>query len=417
MKGNKVSMKRNLIAIFFILLLNLIMLSGCYDSRGIEELAYVTAIGLDVSENNLLNLTLQISIPSSGSSSESGSSQSSKTNSITVECTSINSGLALANSYISKELDLSHCKVIIFSEKLAEQGISSYVDTLANNVEIRPDCNIIITKSNAKNFIEDAKPSIEALTARYYEVSINSSKYTGYTPSTELIDFIGSLKNSTIQASAILGGLNNNTNNSSQSHIITNSDNNYVAGKTPTETKDSVEGFGTAVFYNDKLIGELTGMETICHLMVMNKFESCTISVPDLFNTNHSNIDLRLFIKKNPNIKVEIVNGSPFIHVEVYLQGYGLSLDSNTDYSSQEELNKINKSAENYIENKIKDYLYKTAKEFNSDIDGCGKIAIYKYLTINDWHNSNWLDNYQNSFFDVKAHVNIKSGYEFNKSP
>ena len=51
MKGNKVSMKRNLIAIFFILLLNLIMLSGCYDSRGIEELAYVTAIGLDVSQH------------------------------------------------------------------------------------------------------------------------------------------------------------------------------------------------------------------------------------------------------------------------------------------------------------------------------------------------------------------------------
>ena len=222
-------MKRKLIAIFFILLLNLTLLSGCYDSRGIEELAYVTAIGLDVSENNLLSLTLQISIPSSGASSESGSSQSSKTNSITVECTSINSGLALANSYISKELDLSHCKVIIFSEKLAIQGISGFTDTLANNVEIRPDCNIIITKCDAKNFIEDAKPSIEALTARYYEVSINSSRYTGYTPATELIDFVENMKNSTVQTSAILGGLNNNSTGTSLSHIPTNSDNSYVA--------------------------------------------------------------------------------------------------------------------------------------------------------------------------------------------
>ena len=116
-------MKKKLFIIFCILLLNLTLLSGCYDSRGIEELAYVTAIGLDVSDNNLINLTLQISIPSSGSSSESGSSQSSKTNSITVECTSINTGLALANSYISKELDLSHCKVIVLSEKISEQGI------------------------------------------------------------------------------------------------------------------------------------------------------------------------------------------------------------------------------------------------------------------------------------------------------
>ena len=158
-------------------------------------------------------------------------------------------------------------------------------------------------------------------------------------------------------------------------------------------------------------------METICHLMVMNKFESCTISVPDPYNPNHSNIDLRLLKKRKPNLKVEMINGSPYIHVEVFVQGYGLSLDSDTDYSSEEELKKINASAENFLENKIRDYLYKTAKEFNSDIDGFGKKAISKYLTIGDWHNSNWLDNYQNSFFDVKVHVNIKSGYEFNKSP
>lgn len=220
-------MKKKIFIVFCILLLNLTLLSGCYDSRGIEDLAYVTAIGLDISENNLLYLTLQISIPSSGSSSESGSSQSSKTDSITVECTSINTGLALANSYISKELDLSHCKVIIMSQKLAQNGVSKYVDTLVNNIEIRPDCNIIVTRCNSKDFIENSQPSIEALTARYYEVSINSSKYTGYTPATRLIDFIGNMKNSTIQASAILGSLNNSNNNSS--NIKTNSDNSYVA--------------------------------------------------------------------------------------------------------------------------------------------------------------------------------------------
>lgn len=188
-------------------------------------------------------------------------------------------------------------------------------------------------------------------------------------------------------------------------------------GETPTKTSDKAEGFGTAVFRDDTLVGELTGMETICHLMVMNEFEGCTISAPDLYNPNHSNFDLRLFKKKNPKIKVNIINGIPYIYVEIFLEGYGLSLDSDTDYSSEEGLNNINKSAEYFLENKIKNYLNKTAKEFNSDIDGFGKKAISKYLTIDDWHDSNWLDNYKNSSFDVKVHVNIKSGYEFNKSP
>jgi spore germination protein KC len=188
-------------------------------------------------------------------------------------------------------------------------------------------------------------------------------------------------------------------------------------GETPTKTSDKAESFGTAVFRDDSLVGELTGMETICHLMVMNKFESCTISAPDLYNSNHSNFDLRLFKKKSPKIKVDIINGIPYIYVEIFLQGYGLSLDSETDYSSEEGLNNINTSAETFLENKIKDYLNKTSKEFNSDIDGFGKKAISKYLTIGDWNNSNWLDNYKNSVFDVKVHVNIKSGYEFNKAP
>ena len=48
-------MKRKIISIICILLMTLISLTGCYDARGIEELAYATAIGLDVSDNKILS--------------------------------------------------------------------------------------------------------------------------------------------------------------------------------------------------------------------------------------------------------------------------------------------------------------------------------------------------------------------------
>lgn len=47
---------------FFTLILLLIILfnlSGCYDAKGIEQLAYAVAIGLDVTDDNELELTLQ----------------------------------------------------------------------------------------------------------------------------------------------------------------------------------------------------------------------------------------------------------------------------------------------------------------------------------------------------------------------
>lgn len=404
---------KNKLLLFTILLVFTITLSGCYNSKGIEELAYVTAIGFDTSGDNLLSLTLQISLPGSSSSQDSGgSSQSSKTESITVECSSFNSGLALANSYISKELDLSHCKVLVFSEDLAKSGLLNLINTIANNIEIRPNCNVIITKCSAKQYINNAEPSIEAITARYYEVSINSSKYTGYTPSTEFLEFFQNVKKSTIQASAILGRINSYSSKDENSKNENSKDEN-----SKDETSDTVENFGTAVFKDDKFVGELTGLETIWHLMITNKFKSCTISVPNLYNSNFPNIDLKLLKEKNPKIKVEIINGSPFINIEIFVTGYGLSLDDYTDYSSTKILSEINTSAKSYIEKEILNYLYKTSKEFNSDIDGFGKKAISKYLTINDWNNSNWLDNYKNSVFNVNVNVNIKSGYEFNKAP
>ena len=114
-------MKRKIISIICILIITLISLTGCYDARGIEELAYATAIGLDVSDNKILSFTIQFSIPSSNS--ESGSSQSSKTETISVDCTSINSGLSLINSYISKEINLSHVKLILYSAKKYVMGV------------------------------------------------------------------------------------------------------------------------------------------------------------------------------------------------------------------------------------------------------------------------------------------------------
>ena len=416
-------MKTKIIAIILILLITLTTLTGCYDARGIEELAYATAIGLDVSDNKILSFTIQFSIPSSNY--ESGSSQSSKTDTISVDCTSINSGLSLINSYISKEINLSHCNVIVISEELAEQGISEYIDTLANHIEIRPDCNIIISRCNAKEFINNATPSIEALTARYYEVALNSSEYTGYTIPVRLSDFIGDIKSSFIQGHAILGGVNNGevdggsssgSDDESSEGLYSGLDSHYAAGETPIEASNSVETFGTAVFYDDKLVGELDGMETICHLIVTDNLKSCILPIPDPFNIN-SNVDLRIDKKRAPSIDVQLVNGSPYISIEVYLEGIGLSLDESTNYNSSEDIKILNTYAEEYLKLQLLDYLYKTAKEYNSDISGFGKYILSQYLTWDEWLNSNWLENYKNSFFEVKVNVDINSGYEFNKSP
>ena len=133
-----------------------------------------------------------------------GSSQSQESTISTVECGSINSGISLINSYISKKVNLSHCKAIIISEELAYEGISEYIYTLVNNIEIRPDCNIVISRCKAEDYLNNSNPTLESVSARYYEFILNSSEYTGYTENVTLSDFYSDLLSTTTRSSCNL---------------------------------------------------------------------------------------------------------------------------------------------------------------------------------------------------------------------
>lgn len=184
-----------------------------------------------------------------------GSGQSQKSEITTVDSASINSGIALINSYISKKVNLSHCKAIIISEELAYEGLSEYVYTLVNNIEIRPDCNIIISRCNAEDYLKNSTPTLESVSARYYEFILNSSEYTGYTENISLSDFYSDLLSTTTEAHSILGGINKkSTHINYQDLSLADKEAAYKADETPIQTKTGIENMGIAVFKGDKLV-------------------------------------------------------------------------------------------------------------------------------------------------------------------
>ena len=53
---------------------NLFLMTGCFDQRDIDELAYPMAIGFDIGEANELRMTLQLAVPISIGGGSSGGS-------------------------------------------------------------------------------------------------------------------------------------------------------------------------------------------------------------------------------------------------------------------------------------------------------------------------------------------------------
>ena len=410
-------MRTKFITILVVLIICFTTLSGSYSAEGLETLAYAVALGIDKGENDKIRLSLQFAIlsNSSGGSSGGSSSQSQESTVTTVDCSSIDSGIALINSYISKKVNLSHCKAIVISEELAYEGLSEYVYTLVNNLELRPDCNVIISRCDASDYLNNSKPTLESVSARYYEFTLNSSEYTGYTQNINLSDFYSDMLSTTTQAHAILGGINtNDTNNPHPNLEPYETAGSYKADETPIKSATVIENMGIAVFYNDRLVGELSGMECLSHLILIDYFKSATISTPNPYN-QESVISLYITADKSPDISVELINGTPYIDCNVSLDANILSLDENLDYSDEKTLNTIKEYASSYLEQSISSYLYKTSKEFHSDIGNFGCYISKNYLTWDEWIESDWLYNYQNSYFTVNVDIGIQGGELYSK--
>lgn len=180
----------------------------------------------------------------SNKSSSGSSSDSSKV--LSVDCSNIDSGISLVNSYISKKVNLSHCKALIISEELAYNGVSDIIYSLINNKEMRPDCNVIISRCNAVDVLEHSSTLFESSPANYYESILNSSEYSGYITDLYLSDFFSSISSTTSHACAILGGINTPDTQKKASDVYLNGD--YKANQTPIDSDVGVENMGTAVF-------------------------------------------------------------------------------------------------------------------------------------------------------------------------
>ena len=117
-------MSKNAISIISFLILLVVFasaFSSSYTSHNMSNLAYVLALGIDVGENSKMKISAQFTNSDSFSPSSSSSDEASSIFLVSGEANSIYSCLNLINTYIGKEINLSHCSVVIVSEAFAKE--------------------------------------------------------------------------------------------------------------------------------------------------------------------------------------------------------------------------------------------------------------------------------------------------------
>ena len=412
--------------------------SASYTFNNIDNIAYVTALGIDFSEDDK-NLQVTFEFMDTSAFSSNQSSESTSLIIDTVTATSIHSSINLLNAYIGKEINLAHCKVIVFSDEIASKGIFSEITELMNDIQVRPTTNLIICRSKAIDYLESSTSSLEKVLTKYYDIFPNSSEYTGYTSNITIGQFYNDLVDKHSGNLAILGGLNDPSFSSKQSSSSSSSESSsggesskessssdessgekiesqnntdnvspssIIAGDSPIIGDRGTENIGLAVFKEDKYIGNLTAMDTLCHTLIKGEVDSFVLTIDDTnFYENYLNVEL--IQSTTPKIKVDISGEYPVINIDLIFTGRILGIKNSTYDSTDLDLNKISNAVENYLKSEMLRYLNKSASEFGCDIDNFYKYAKYKFLTNKEWEEFDWSSKYPKSSFNISIESNI----------
>lgn len=160
-------------------LLCVLLLSGCWGSRELEDIAIVIGIAIGHEDDGRLKVVSQIIIPSNVGvgGSDGGEKGAAYTNYYT-SGTHLGDCLRDVSRRCGKDVYLSHDLIILFDRAAAEEGIYNYLDYFMRDNELRINVSVLVTDGDIEDIMDTASelmktPAVNmaALADRMTEVS------------------------------------------------------------------------------------------------------------------------------------------------------------------------------------------------------------------------------------------------------
>ena len=109
-------------------------------------------------------------------------------------------------------------------------------------------------------------------------------------------------------------------------------------------------------------------------------------------------------------VSLEVCFGLLELSVED-LTAKALTGQNSLDFSDKDTLNSVNAILKEFLTSKMKDFLYKTSRDYGCDINGFYKLVKQKFLTIPEYNNYNWGEMYKKADFNVEIDSNVISSF------
>ncbi|MEK3836283.1 MULTISPECIES: Ger(x)C family spore germination protein [unclassified Paenibacillus] len=355
--------KRAVAACLSLLLLSL-LLSGCWERKELNELAFVLALGLDKAENGY-NVTMQVVIPSSISSQNSGGTGGSGVPVVVYNFTvpTVYESLRKFNLISSRSPYLGHIRVLVIGEELAREGVGETLDVIKRSREPRMDFYVMVArKTTAENVLKVLTPLDRLPATKLFSSLDKSYRISSKTVAVTLDQFIEDLL---LQGeSPVLTGVE------VEGDPEAGSEKSNVE-RTDPRTKLRYEG--VAVFKGDKLLGWIDDDYTV-------GFNYVTDNVTK--NTGHFKDEAGglIIIEALTSVtkrKVKIIDGEPHIYLSAETLCNVQEVEGADKLDTEAKIISLEEETEERVVKRMKDAVEGISRQFNVDIFGFGQ-SIYR---------------------------------------
>ncbi|MGI1660462.1 MAG: Ger(x)C family spore germination protein [Desulfitobacterium sp.] len=337
-----------LFSLCFLLLANL--LTGCWDKRELNTLAIVQAIGIDLTEDGLVSLSVQILKPSE---LKGGGGKAVWVVTSTGE--TIFDAIRNASLQTDRRLFHPHNKVIVVGEETAKKGLKPLLDFLTRDAESRGSTYVFVAKGKALDILKGEHEQ-EKNPAQALEHLADTSGLASNLPKRTLKDLFMVLGSKT--SSLVLPGLK----------ILTKND--------EGTTKKMLVLDNTAVFKHDQLVGWFTHEESRGVLWVLNEVHTGTIVVNSpLAEDKYVSLEIS---QTATRLKPEITENKLSITIEVKEEGNLGEQMSDVNLTTPENFSELEKRQTAAIRDDIMTAVTK-AQTWGVDLFGFGEEFHRQY--------------------------------------
>lgn len=353
-----------------------LFLTGCWDRVELNDLALVVATGLDLTDDDKIELSVQLAIPKAmGVGQGGGQGERGKPTGVeTATGITIFDAMTKMQEKLSRRIFWGHNQVLFIGEKLAKNGIQKHIDFFARYPEPRLHSYTFVTSGKAIDALK-LIPNIERSSA---EIAKELAKFK-----------VGM----SVTIKDLLQMLSSESGNAALPWIVVEQD------------QQKKEGFileGTAVFKKDKMVGKIDDKVTRGLLWLRDEIKLAAVTVEP--EDADGQISFQL-LRSRTQLIPKIENGNWKMLVKIETEDDIVENETKLNLMNPTIVKRLEKQLQQNIETRIHMTLDQVQKEMKADIFGFAKVFNRKYP--DQW--SQVKDQWDEKFPEIEVEIQSKA--------